>query len=133
MLKLVWDFEKVCWPLYAQLSTAPFLCQLPLPSAPSLHPNCLINWSEILAAKSYPGWSTRNYLPSNRNWDLEIRASTYSGEEEMWPEELFKGYILTAYVQKGNNKPVSAHQGKVCKKRKWGENIVWFFWNIWRR
>ena len=81
----------------AQISMTPSLCQLSLPSAPRLHPICLINWSEILAAKPYPGGSIGIYLPWIRNWDPEARtASTYSGTQEMQPEELFKGYILIA-------------------------------------
>lgn len=94
----------------------PSLCQLSLPSSPPLHSICLINWSEILAAKPYPGGSKGIYLLSVRNWDPEARTtSTYSGTQEMQPEELFKVYILIVCAKRGNGKTVSAQQGKMCR------------------
>lgn len=117
MLKLVWDFKKYTghfW-IYAQFSMTPFLCQLPLPSAPPHYHICLINWSEILAAKTNPGGSIGIYCPWTGSWDPETRTiSTYPGTE-MWPEEYFKGYILTACVQWSNKKPASSQHGKMCR------------------
>lgn len=114
----------------AQISMTPCLCQLSLPSVPPLHPICLINWSEILASKPCPGGSIEIYLPWIRNWDPETRTtSTYSGAQEMQPEELFKGYILIACAKRGNGKTVSAKQGKMCRggERESRKKIPWFF------
>lgn len=135
MLKLVWDFTKYTEHFWtsAQLSMTLFLCQLPLASVPLLHLISLINWSEILAAKPYPGGSVGIYLLWIRNWDPETRTiSIYSDTEGMWPEELFNGCILAACTQRGNKKPVCRAEENMlrCRVGKW-EKEYYLFGALW--
>lgn len=104
-----------------------FSLSLPFPYAPVLHPIYLINWSEILAADSFPGGSVGIYLLWIRNWDPETRTiSIYSGTEEMWPKELFKGCILTV-VQKKTMKSHSLPSKERGAERDCREkSTVWF-------
>lgn len=94
-----------------------YLCQLPLPSAPPHHPICLINWSEILAAKpSTPRWVSKNLSPMNQELGSRDKDNIYTFRnlgDVTW--KTFQGLYSYCLCTKAMKRLSLAQQGTMCR------------------